>query len=292
MYDYSKLLKNAIPVSNIEITNYIKNLQDSIDLNEILTSQEIKNEFLNNYLSWLKKSKLINYSGLDDFNHKSFSHGTIQSFDFFYSKHSKKRFRFFKGEFIYHKLSCRNNYNFKFIEDEDLDRNDAVIISLPFSDNGGLHPNFYDILNKCEKVNIPVLIDLAYINISNKLDINLNYSCIETLTFSLSKAFTSVERLRIGMRLNRKFEDDPMDVFNSINMVNNFGAYIGNKLINEFGPDYNFNKFNEKQNLICKKYNLTKSNCIIFGLGDDRYIDYNRGGLYNRVCISKLLAEN
>ena len=287
----SLLLKNAIPIYNLDVINFLEEIKAKKKLNEILNSQEIKDTFLLNYFRWLKKSSLIEYKGLEEFKHKSFSHGTIQGFDFFYSKHNNKRFRFFKGEFIYHKLSCRNNFKFKYLEEGELEKGDAVIISLPFSDNGGAHPKMNSVLKKCDKIGIPVLLDLAYINISGDLSVDLNFKCIETLTFSLSKTFSSLERLRVGMRLNREYEDDPMDVFNSINMVNNYGAFIGNELINYFESDYNYNKYHKKQIEICKMHNLKISSCVIFGLGDEKFLDYNRGGAFNRVCISNLLSD-
>ena len=92
------------------------------------------------------------------------------------------------------------------------------------------------------------------------------------------------------MRLKRNFNDDPVDVFNSLSMVNNYGAFMGNELINHFNPDFNYLKYFERQKEVCFKNNLTPSMCVIFGLGGDEYKEFNRGGEFNRVCISEELV--
>ena len=78
MTQYSKLIKNAIPVSNEEVINFLEEIQQRNKLKDILSSQEIKNSFLENYYNWLIKSNLIEYKGIEKFKYKSFSHGTIQ----------------------------------------------------------------------------------------------------------------------------------------------------------------------------------------------------------------------
>ena len=70
--------------------------------------------------------------------------------------------RCFKGEFIYHEVTWRNNYpGWAYIEDDDISKNDAVIVSLPFSDYGAEHPDMQSMLDKCDELNVPVFIDCA-----------------------------------------------------------------------------------------------------------------------------------
>ena len=106
---------------------------------------------------------------------------------------------------------------------------------------------------------------------------------------SLSKAFYSLDRLRVGMRLKREFNDDPIDVFNSIGMVNLFGIHVGNELINKYSPDFLVEKYKNKQIDICNSLKIQPSKCIIFGLGNNDFVEYNRGGSFNRVGLSSLL---
>ena len=90
------------------------------------------------------------------------------------------------------------NYFKKFdrINQSPLETGDVVVMSCPFSGTGTIPENFYDILEQCDKLSIPVMLDLAYINISNIGHLNLDYKCIQTVTTSLSKVFP-VETLRV-----------------------------------------------------------------------------------------------
>jgi hypothetical protein len=79
--------------------------------------------------------------------------------------------------------------------------NDAVVISLPFSDYGKEHPKMREILDECERWEVPVLIDCAYYVIARDINFDFSkYSCIEDITFSLSKGFHSATRLRAGIK--------------------------------------------------------------------------------------------
>ena len=177
--------------------------------------------------------------GLDRFDNLSYVHGTSQSFDAFYAENKDRRFRCFKGDFFYHALSWRNNYTFSYLDDEELDKNDAVVMSIPFSDNGNVHPNTSQVIETCNKLQIPVLIDLAYYNLARGINFNLDEPCISTITFSLSKAFYGTHRIRIGLRCKKDFNDDPVDVFTSMGMVSKISAGVGYDICNNFEPDYN-----------------------------------------------------
>ena len=114
----------------------------------------------------------------------------------------------------------------KYLEDEDLKENDAVILSVPFSDSGGIHPQTDELLDKCDELKIPVIIDSAYMIIANKIEFNFNRDCIESVCFSLSKGIYGAEKLRIGLRLSKKFTDDGIEVFNLMEMVNMVGVIL------------------------------------------------------------------
>jgi len=139
---------------------------------------------------------------------------------------------------MYHPVSWRSyNSDWKFLEDDEIRKNDAVIISYPFSDLGDKHPLTEEVLNRCEELNVPVLIDCTYFGTCHDIDFNLSYNCITDVTFSLSKSF-DVANARIGIRLSKIDDDDPLFVVNKINYTNRLGAYIGLQLINQFSPDF------------------------------------------------------
>ena len=180
----------------------------------------VLHEFLETYKSYLISDNLNNLRGLENFESASYIHGTIQAFDSFYLKYSNKRLRWMEGEFAYHRIATRS-YSFdgkSFHNVDELIDGDMLIISIPFSASGVSPNNIEELLSHCDLLNIPVLIDFAYISISKAIDIDLNHPCVKTIAFSLSKCYFGMERLRSGLRLTREFEDDPIDFANEFNM--------------------------------------------------------------------------
>ena len=281
-------LRGAKPVVDLSIHNFVKELNPAQDL----YNENIQEEFTENFYNWIDSSKLNCLTGLNKFINRKLIAGTAQAFDHFYWRHKNKRFRFFKGEFMYHNAVLKHGGNWQYINDSNLDNNDAVIISVPFSDYGTVHPNLITVLETCNRESIPVLLDFAYYPCTKNINIDLNcYPCVETATFSISKAFYGAEFLRVGIRLERQDIDDGIDMFNSVKMINRVSLSIANDLIKNYSVDHNWLTYENAYYQICAEQDLKPTDCIMFGLGGEEYNDYNRGTEVNRVCISELIGE-
>lgn len=279
-------------IKDKQIINYYNKIVKDKNLYDIHNNTKIINIFLKNYIKWINASKLNKFKNLKKFKSAVFSNGTTQAFDMFYLKYHKKRFRLMRGEYAYHFLSFRNHkLNWKYLEDERLNENDALIISLPFSDSGSMHTELPKLLKECNQKKIPVLLDCCYLNSCKNINFDFDQQCIDTIAFSLSKCFP-VFRLRIGMRLQRKDDDDPMNVYQKENYLNLLSCYIGNKLISKFKFDFIHKKYSALQKKICKKMNLKPASVVNLALGNSEYSEYNRGGKFNRLCISDLIEKN
>jgi hypothetical protein len=274
----------AFAVQDPEVIAYIKEL----NLTDSLWDDKITQQFCNKYVNWISTTRNNTIKNLDTFNYSVFSNGTSQSFDMFYIKNKNRRFRCFKGEYIYHQLAWRNNWpNWKFIEDEKLDNNDAVVISLPFSNTGNTHEDYQFIMHTCDALGIPVLIDCVYFGVCANIEFDFAHKCITDVVFSLSKTFP-VAHARIGMRLTRNDDDDLMFVYNKINYNNRLSAKLGLELINKYSPDYTYNKYVLQQQVLCNDLNIKQSNTVLFGLDyNNTYPEYNRGGTINRLGLHK-----
>lgn len=272
--------------------NTVISFIDSINYSGILQNIEVTNNFCSNYKDWILSTTLNSITGLDNFNFLVYSNGTSQSFDMFYIKNKDRRFRCFKGEYLYHQLAWRNNWkSWKYIDDEPIHKNDAVVISLPFSDTGNKHFLMDQLLRDCELLKVPVLVDCAYFGICKNINFNFNYDCITDVVFSLSKTFP-VANARIGIRFSKVDDDDLMFVYQKMDYTNKLGAHLGNKLIEHFSPDYIHNKYNDKQTMCCNILGITPSNTVIFGIDSSKkYNEYNRGSITNRLGLHKLLTE-
>jgi hypothetical protein len=250
---------------------------------------DLSSEFCDEYKQWITQTKLNTIQGLDQFPFACYSNGTTEAFDKFYMKHNSRRFRCFRGEYVYHRLVWRNNWtNWMWLDDECLDSNDAVVISLPFSDTGTKHKLHEALLDQCDEKGIPVLVDCAYFGICSNIDFNFNHKCITEITFSLSKVFP-VAHARIGVRLSREDNDDPLFVVNKMKYINRLGPQLGLELLSKFDTDFIFNKYRKKQLELCEQYQVVPSDTVLFGIGDNNWQEYNRGTDTNRLSFNRIL---
>jgi len=281
--------KRHLPFGNsaaIQDTNTLDILKRFSVFNAL---HQADNEFCDAYIGWINSTKYNTISGLDNFKFACYSNGTSEAFDKFYVNNAGRRFRCFKGEYMYHRLVWRNNYpTWRFLEDDTLDENDAVVISLPFSDTGIKHADMDTMLNECSKLGVPVLVDCAYFGICSDIDFNFNHECITDITFSLSKTFP-VAHARIGMRLTKVDDDDSLFVYNKSGYINRIGSSLGLCYLKEFSPEYIVDTYKSKQTEFCSALNATVSNTVLFGVGGDEWAEYNRGGPTNRLSLHKFL---
>jgi hypothetical protein len=91
------------------------------------------------------------------------------------------------------------------------------------------------------------------------------------------------------MRLTRTDDDDGLFVTNKIRYTNRFGPQLGLALLSKFGPDYIFKKYRPRQIELCLEHKVTPSNSVLFGIGDTKWQEYNRGTSTNRLSFNKIL---
>jgi hypothetical protein len=246
--------------------------------------------FCQKYLEWIASTKLNNLVGLSRYPYAAYSNGTTEAFDKFYMKNNKRRFRCFRGEYVYHQISWRTNWpDWKFLEDSPVLANDAVVISLPFSDTGNEHIQMKQVLKLCSILNVPVLIDCVYFGVCSNINFDFNYDCITDITFSLSKAFP-LAYARVGMRLTKVDDDDALLMLHKIEYTNRIGAAIGIPLMEQYSPDYIVTKYRKQQIDLCNKLDIEPSNTVLFGIDkNNKYPEYNRGGSTNRLGLYRHL---
>lgn len=260
-------------------------LCDLIKKDNVTTTTNLKT-FEITFLNWLQNHSSNTVDGLEKFN-PNFSNGTTQAFDSFYLRNSDRRFRCFVGEYFYHLKSWISiKKQWAFIDDlTDIKENDAVVISAPFCDTGSMHPRYQDLLKVCTQMGVPVLIDCCYYPISGNVQLNFNHECIDTVCFSLSKAFP-VANYRIGVRYTRPDIYDGQSLLSEINYNNEYSAILGLGLIQSFRSDFVYTEYQKKQKEICSTLSgLTPSDCSIFAIGNDDWKQYSRKNLLNKYGL-------
>jgi hypothetical protein len=252
-------------------------------------------KYASTWKSWLVNSDEKSLAGLDDFSNIDYTQGTSQTFDQFVIRYAKqKEIAAFVGDFQYHACITKN-LNFKWIKSVDeLATGHALIISMPFSDLGTAHPDFDNILKKCNSLNIPVCLDLAYWGIAKNIFLDLKlYPCVTEVTASLSKAFYTLENHRVGVRFSRQYLDDGISMLNEVQMQNFFSMSLGIHYMEKFSCDWNWQNYKEKYQTICQSHCLNTTDVIIFGTSAHNKYSYLNRGIpeNNRICISPLLKD-
>ncbi len=257
-----------------------------------LDHEEIKSKFVQTYKQWMFAVH-PNIKGWEDYNELCFTQGTTESFAQFYLRfRENKRLRLAKGEYFYNQMMKGLWYKEKFawLDEDEIKPNDVVLISVPFSNTGAVPDYLETLLTECDKNNVPVMLDLAYVSLSVNQEVDLTHKCIEYVVSSLSKVFP-VELYRIGIRMQRKKFEDQLYVINekNYNYINVLSAYVGTKLMETYPADYIYNKYRQKQLDMCGQLNVEASPCVYFGIDTKgQFQDYNRGTPTNRLCFSRV----
>lgn len=243
------------------------------------------NHHIGVFQNWLLSGTTTTIVGLDDFKYAALCVGASDVIDAFINRNSHRRIRFSCAEFVLSKIICNSTRtDWLFIEDAPLASNDAVILSLPFSGNGGIHANHDNILDTCAKLDIPVCMDLAYVGIAHNLHIDLTAKCITDVTTSLSKPFSVM--LRHGVRFSRNYVDDKIQYISDRGMLPRINVATASQLMQKFTKDYVVNKYLSKYSRVCKQLKLNTTNTITLALGNNQqHKEFLRGG-YNRICVT------
>jgi hypothetical protein len=283
----SKPYGGAWCVEDLEQRNHLFNI---IDEHSHALSDFPADQFLDKYVKWFPSTHDI--SGLDTFDGITASQGTTETFDKWYQVTNHKRLRLLRGEYFYHQMAAREVYrSFKWIEDGPIEKDDVVIISCPFADTGNIPDMFVSIIDRCENMDVPVLVDMAYINLARGLSIDLSPRCIKVVTTSLSKVFP-VPHYRIGMRLTKGIDDDLMIAYQQNGYVNQFSCGVGYHMMQQFPADHTFRKYRDRQQHMCVKLSVEPSSCVLFGIDrSGKYGEYSRGSDTNRLCFRKQFTK-
>ena len=266
-----------------------------IDSSVMSEVEHIKQDFFDVYKTWMFRG--FNFRHTDLYQYACFTQGTTESFAQFYIRYRDVgRLRLKRAEYFYHQMMKSLWYRDKFawLDEDDIRAGDVVLISVPFSDTGDQPKELDYLLDECERLSVPVMLDLAYLNIASgdsfPYEIDLSKDCIKYVVTSLSKVFP-VENLRIGLRLQKEFYEDQLYVINekNYNYINLLSAFVGHGMMQAFAPDLMFQRYRASQLELCQQLDLDPSPCFNFGIDhNNRYPEYNRGGDTNRLCFSRL----
>lgn len=237
-----------------QINNFYSNIFK--DINPIFIEKTLFNEFKNNYKKSLQSLKLNHLKGLDTFPYQDICIGVTQFIDNLYIRLGNQLV-VFENDYKYH---WRLNNSIKYVTLETLQPNQELIISMPFPFYGDIHPDMDAILDKCLDLQVPVHIDAAWLSCSRDIEFDFSHPAIHSFATSLSKGGLGANR--IGCRWRKNYQEDSISLMNNFNMVPNSLVFIGNKFIEEFGPEYFWSKYKDAYFKICADFNLEPTKSI------------------------------
>ena len=238
----------------------------NVPLNKYLLDPWIVQRYEEYFPSWFQKCPRYQFNGIDEFKHTTFAQGSQETFINFYLQHRTRRFRVLKGDYFWH-MECwkQQRFNWAYIGEDDIRPNDVVIISFPFPTLGDKHPQHDEVIEQCEKLGVPVMLDFIYLpNITlDRVEIDLTPSCIQSISFSFSKTFP-IANARVALRMTRQKISDPMQIANDENVSNRLAAGIGLEVMQNFDVDYMVQKYKHEQQHWCGILGLAPMNVVHF----------------------------
>lgn len=270
--------------------NYFNNVSES-------TIHLEPDTFLDQYPKWIASSKLNKFTGLDSFPHKFVSLGVTQTLDWwqYYCSANQLRLRMLRGEYPYNRDTLLEDWmQERYIDDSPLMPGDAVVISVPFSGNGKKHERWDDIIQTCNELDIPVLVDCAWFGTCFDIEVDLDQPCIKMVGFSTGKGL-SCGNWRSGIVFSKFNEDEcSMGLQTEWRHGIHLNVAIANELMRNFGPDTMPKKYKESHLAVCEHYGLEPSNTIHIAVAPDteKFKEYSRDGAFNRINIRDALKRH
>jgi len=250
----------AIPIHDTSIKDFINTRE--IHLNKIFAPQV----FVKQHRKWIKNNT-FRIVGLDSFKYGYVTAGVTEAFNEVY----RERCYVLDGEYSYHKDIGIPISNYK-----DIPFGSRLIISYPFAATGNPHEDWNDIIQHCITWGIDVFVDACLAGVSlGKLD--LTHSCITHVAFSFSKAFNT-GHIRCGVVYTTESYSSPASVTNKHLYLNHSSMLLHLDLMNNFTSDWIFKKYRMDQIKLCEEHNLKQSDCVLFGLENNK-----------RQCLSRSL---
>jgi hypothetical protein len=249
---YTKLIK---PIRDDFILNIIKTAD--VDIYSPYDKDFTFNERIesisalkNNFIFWSRDF----IKGLDKFPYCYVMNGNTDSINAIFSFY-KDQWAWKKGDYIYynHWHSAKGT-NFK--ELDELGSIPNLIFTWPGYSFGNRNEIDFALKNNSLRKHL----DCAYLGLVKPDCIDI--SDFETASFSFSKTL-AIPYNRISL-LFSKTEIPDLSIMNKIGYVNLSGARLANYLLENIPNDYYWNKYGCILDDLCTKFNLSKTDCILF----------------------------
>jgi len=205
---------------------------------------------------WFKSTDINNLYGWESFKCVDACFGCTHFIESFIIKHGWDGFQILEDEYNYYTLMGKEG-----VSVENLRPNVPLILSMPNWKHGTRRKDWVSIVTECERKNIDIHIDFAWLTIAKDIDIDLTHPCIKSFAMSISKYNMSWNR--IGLRWSRQRHMDSITMSNhwQPNSNTNLMAY-GVFFMKNIERDHGWNYHGANHYKVCKELNLYSSDLL------------------------------
>ena len=298
MKEFQHLYDNYLfrPANSIMHNPFREHFIGNAMFDAIFTNQQpvdVQDSFLELYPKWIESSKLNKFTGLDSFPHRFISLGVTQAIDDFvlYCYKNNLHLRMFNGEYPYAREISQVDWFNEVLDDHKLNTGDAVIISCPFSATGDIHPRWCELIDTCNKLNVPVFVDCAFFGTCRDISVSFDERCIDTVAFSPTKGL-NCGNFRTGIAFTKRSgKDCALDILTTWHHSIHIHTAMAYELLKTFGPDTIPEEYIEIQQQVCDHYGLTPSKTMHLGLGGEGWEHFTRDGVCNRIGLRQAIYD-
>jgi hypothetical protein len=242
-------------------------IDETFSIAGFLSTEDIFNRFRGACNAHFAGSKLNKITGLEKSVKNDIIIGCTHYLDDLHLK--SKDIQVLEKEYSYH---YRMNPHTIVTTIEDLRPGIPLIISVPLSNLGGMHPRMNEIYDICLERDIPVHIDAAWVSACKNIEIDFAHPAIHSMGFSLSKGYGLSGWNRVGLRYTKHAEEDSVSLMNDHLQIPSAIVNIGNYFLDNVSPDHLWNKHGDNHYKICQDFNLTPTDTIHMAKDGDKII--------------------
>ena len=230
------------------------------------------NKFIAKATEWFLSTKINSITGVEKFPCVDVIMGCTHFIESFVSK-NKWNVQILDREYAYYSLMGKRP-----TEVGKLEPGVPLIISLP-NYYYGARPEWEHVLQECEKKQIDIHIDCAWLTVAKGFELNFDHPNIKSFAMSMSKYNMSWNR--IGLRWSRQRTMDSCTLISTQRKYNELTTACGSFMMDNLPRDYGWEKYSDAVDIICKKFDLEPT--MHFYLVKDK-----EGNLYS---IGRVLSD-
>ena len=206
---------------------------------------------------WFQSTTVNDLQGWQTLSCVDITMGCAHYIESFVLRHGWDGFQILNDEYAYYSFMGKWGVNVG-----ELEANKPLIITLPHYKWAGVRPEWDEVLKECERKNIDIHIDMAWVTLAKNVNIDFSHPCIQSVGMTMSKY--SMQWNRVGLRYSKQRTMDSITMFNHYyqpdtnSALSSCAAYAANLI----PRDYGWKRYGKHHLDICSKLNLVDTDLV------------------------------